>query len=78
MTGHTRTEHEANLHQVLQRIREYGLHLNTAKCVFFQEELEFLGHFISIEGIKPTQSRVRVIQEAPSPRISKNYSHSWE
>ena len=54
--GHTCTEHEANLHKVLHSIREYGLHLNKAKCVFFQEELEFLGHLISSEGIKPTQS----------------------
>ena len=43
VTGRTRTEHEANLHQVLGRIREYGLRLNKAKCVFFQNELEFLG-----------------------------------
>ena len=34
VTGCTRTEHEANLHQVLGRIREYGLRLNKAKCVF--------------------------------------------
>ena len=67
VTGHTRTEHEANLHQVLGRIREYGLRLNKAKCVFFQNELEFLGYLISSEGIKPTQSRVRVIHEAPAP-----------
>ena len=36
--------------------------------MFFQNELEFLGHLISSEGIKPTQSRVRVIQEAPAPQ----------
>ena len=36
--------------------------------MFFQNELEFLGHLISSEGIKPTQSHVRVIQEAPAPQ----------
>ena len=36
VTGHICTEHEANLYQVLDRIPEYGLHLNKAKCVFFQ------------------------------------------
>ena len=47
VTGHTRQEHEANLRRVLDRIREYGLHLRKSKCLFFQKELEFLGHLIS-------------------------------
>ena len=56
VTGHTRLKHEANLRRVLDRIREYGLRLKKSKCLFFQKELEFLGHLISKDGVKPTKS----------------------
>ena len=65
VTGHTRQEHKANLRRVLDRIREYGLHLKKSKCLFFQKELEFLGHLISKDGVKPTESRIKNVQEAP-------------
>ena len=68
VTGSTRAEHEANLYKVLTRIWEYGLRLKKSKCVFFQKDLEFLGHHISKEGIRPTKSRVEAIQNAPAPQ----------
>ena len=69
VTGHTRLKHEANLYRVLDRIRGYGLHLKKSKCLFFQKELEFLGHLISKDGVKPTKNHIRSVQqEAPSPR----------
>ena len=67
VTGHTRAEHANNLRAVLQRIREYGLRLKKSKCQFFTKELEFLGHIISPEGVKPTKSHVTSILEAPTP-----------
>ena len=36
--------------------------------MFFQKELEFLGHRISNEGIRPTISWMKAIQEAPAPQ----------
>ena len=39
VTGSSRAEHGANLYKVLTRIREYGLCLNKAKCVFFKKSL---------------------------------------
>ena len=67
VTGHTRDEHKENLHKVLSRLRYYGLRLKKSKCKFFQKELEFLGHIISSEGVKPTEERIKSIQEAPRP-----------
>ena len=59
VTGHTRDEHKENLRNVLARIRQYGLRLKKSKCKFFQKELEFLGHIISSEGIRPTAERIK-------------------
>ena len=67
MTGRTRDEHKENLNKVLTRIHQYRLWLKKSKCKFFQKELEFLGHIISSEGIKPTKERVKSVQEAPRP-----------
>jgi len=67
ITGHTRAEHIENLHMVLQRLRDYGLKLKKSKYEFFAKDLEFLGHRISPEGIKPTAARIAGIRDAPVP-----------
>ena len=67
VTRHTRAEHATNLHAVLQRMGEYGLRLKKSKCQFFTKELEFLGHVISPERVKPTKSHVTSILEVPTP-----------
>ena len=36
--------------------------------MFFQKSLEYLGHLISKEGIRPTDERVKCVLEAPSPQ----------
>ena len=71
VTGRTREEHSKNLRAVLQRIKEHGLRLKKSKCQFFTKELEFLGHSITPEGVKPTKSRVKGILEAPAPANKK-------
>lgn len=68
VTGETREEHEENLRQVFQRLQQYGLRVKLDKCSFFQEELEFLGHTISKEGVQPTKERVASILAAATPK----------
>ena len=76
MTGHTRDEHKENLCNILARISQYGLRQKKSKCKFFQKELEFLGHVISSEGIRPTTERIKSIQDAPRP-VSKQELQSF-
>ena len=68
VTGKTRSEHEENLCQVFRRLQQYGLRVKLSKCRFLQDELEFLGHTISREGVRPTKERVDNILSAKSPR----------
>ena len=68
VTGRTREEHTRNLRNVLDHLRQAGLHLRKSKCLFFQESLEHLGHVISKEGIRPTDERVKCVREAPPPQ----------
>ena len=52
--GKTIQEHNENLAIVFQRLRELGLKLQPDKCEFVKPELEYLGHVVSAEGVKPT------------------------
>ena len=42
--------------------------MKLSKCRFFQDELEFLGHTISREGVRPSKERVDNNLPAKSPR----------
>ena len=49
--GTTREEHDDRLRQVLQRLSDIGLTLNSEKCTFTQPSVEYLGHVIDGRGI---------------------------
>lgn len=42
---------------VFDRLRAAGLKFKSYKCSFFQEEMEFFGHWVSREGITPLIKR---------------------
>lgn len=54
-------EHKDHLRQVLQVLREKVLVANAAKCDFWLEEVKFLGHVISKEGIAVDPSKVEAV-----------------
>lgn len=64
--GKSAAEHSANLHDVLQCISAAGLRLNE-KCLFNVQELTFLGHVVSHNGLSPLKSKVEAIVHAPAP-----------
>lgn len=45
--------------------------LNTAKCTFMVEEGQFLGYYITKEGIQPNPSKVKDLLETNPPRSIK-------
>lgn len=57
-----------NLRIVLERLEEYGITINPAKCVFAKRELTFLGYYVSPEGIKPPEEKIKVISDYPRPK----------
>lgn len=58
---------DKNLEVVLRTIRESGLKLNRVKCHFNKSELQYFGHTIGHEGIKPDATKVKPITDMPSP-----------
>lgn len=65
--GSNEEEHDRRLKVVLRTIKASGLKLNRAKCHFRQTELQFFGHIISTDGVKPDKSKVEAIIKLPSP-----------
>ena len=63
----TLEEHEANLRQVLQRLREFGLNLSPGKCEFFCKTVSYLGHLVSEDGIRCDPSKVEAVRDWPRP-----------
>ena len=68
LTGSTLHEHLQILDAVLQKLRNSGLRLNRKKCFFLRHQIEYLGHVIDKDGIRPTTEKVRAIQEARTPQ----------
>lgn len=45
--------------------------INFDKCLFSQQEVEYLGHILNFTGITMDQSRVQEIREFPRPQRLK-------
>ncbi|CAI5657120.1 unnamed protein product [Oreochromis niloticus] len=65
--GANKEEHDQRLEAVLQTIKASGLKLNRSKCHFGKNELQFFGHIISADGVKPDDGKVEAIARMPSP-----------
>lgn len=65
--GSTNEEHDRRLDAVLRTVKASGLKLNRAKCHFEQTKLQFFGHIISADGVKPDESKVEAIAQMPCP-----------
>ena len=60
-------EHKQHLRSVLERLSEHGILIHPAKCIFGVKELDFLGHRVDNQGIRPLEEKVQVIREFPQP-----------
>lgn len=56
------------LTRVLDRLKEFNVHVNFDKCKFFTDNLEFLGHRITRDGIAPSTSKMTALLNAPPPQ----------
>ena len=65
VAGCTFDEHQNCLAEVL-RLENSGMRLNKQKCFFLRPSIEYLGHIVDKEGIRPTEEQVKVIKEAPA------------
>lgn len=64
-------EHIKNLQQVFEKLQESRLKVQLDKSEFLRTEVEFLGHVITKDGIKPNSKKLVAIQKFPIPKTAK-------
>ena len=64
-------EHLARVETVLARLQKYGIRVKKSKCEFFMNNVKYLGHSISAEGLKPTNEKIEAMQLMKSPEDLK-------
>ena len=67
----TKADHLRHLRSVLTLLRTNGLYVKLSKCLFMQEQTEFLGHVISKDGVHTNAGLVKAITEWPRPSKQK-------
>ena len=66
--GENQQQHDERLRQVLERARQKNLKLNKEKSQIALDEISYIGHVLSKEGLKPDPQKVRAITEMNRPQ----------
>ena len=61
-------EHDKVLHTVLARLKENGLTVQRDKCKFNQTAVDYLGHTVTSDRIKPKESLFTAVGDASAPQ----------
>ena len=64
-------DHLEKLDVVLAKLREAGLKVNATKSFFARPELEYLGYWITRNGIRPTSKKINAISNIAPPKTKK-------
>ena len=64
----TKEEHLKRLEAVFQKLAAAGLKLKPSKCFFFKEEIDYLGHVVSGEGISTNPKKVEAVTKWSTPQ----------
>lgn len=67
ITGRTHQDHLKHLAEVFARLTAAGLRFKKKECKFFQDEVKYLGHIVSKNGLRKSTERVEAITEANEP-----------
>ena len=71
VAGRSHKEHIIHLREFLNRLRTASLVLNLPKCTFGRSSVDFLGHLVSSQGIRPLAAKVEALRSHPRPNTIK-------
>ena len=60
-------EHAKHLRFVLQTLRDHRLYAKFSKCEFWLEQVAFLGHMVSKDGIQVDLEKIEAVADWPRP-----------
>ena len=68
MYSKDRENHDTHFRVVLETLRKERLYAKLSKCEFWLNEVSFLGHIVSKEGIRVDPKKIEVVVEWKPPR----------
>ena len=63
--------HLVVLERVFGILEKYNLKISAEKSQFIANKIEFLGHMLSREGIRPMESKIQALLDTPIPTDAK-------
>ena len=63
----TPEEHLQHIKTVFEKLRHAKLSMKLSKCHFFTKEIQYLGHILGVEGIKPVPAKTEAIKAMHPP-----------
>ncbi|CAF1490596.1 unnamed protein product [Adineta ricciae] len=69
-------QHLQHVNQVLAILNKHKFQLNPPKCEVFRTEIDYLGHTISRDGVRPLWDRIEKILSIPQP-VSLNQANTF-
>ena len=70
----TEEEHLWHLHVVFKYIWDHNLKLKSSKCYFFHNEISYLAHHVSKEGVQPGKENLKAVAKFAPPQT---YTEIW-
>lgn len=64
-------EHLISIERVFRKLQEANLKVQLDKCEFMRKEIEYLGHVVTSEGVKPNPNKIKAIKQFPVPKTTK-------
>jgi hypothetical protein len=71
LTNNSFKDHLLKLEMVLAKLSTAGIRLNISKSKFFAEQIEYLGYWITRQGIQPIRNKVETILNIKAPKTRK-------
>ncbi|CAF2090982.1 unnamed protein product [Rotaria magnacalcarata] len=65
--SHSFKEHLKHINQVLAILSQHNFQLNPSKCSIFRQEIDYLSHTISEQGVKPNNEKIQAIIKLREP-----------
>ena len=65
-------DHEQNLASLLDRCHQKSIKLNKHKLALRVQEVDFMGHLLTAQGLKPDPKKVEAILKLPTPKSKED------
>lgn len=67
----TLSSHIHHLEAIFKALLQGQFYLKRAKCVFTQDQVEYLGHVVSGRGVEPDPTKIQAMTQCPTPSSAK-------